>query len=1216
MKKYFFIIGIIILSISVNVVKGQNKSKNTNGSQWIKMMQDPSANFYETQKAFNSYWKDKDISKGSGWKPFKRWEWFWEQRIDKQGNLPAPDKNYKEYIKYKSSHSKSLNGNWQNLGPIEQPGNNGTGQPNGNGRINSIAFHPTDENTIYIGAPAGGLWKTTDGGDNWSSNTDDLPTLGVSSILIDYDNTNIMYIGTGDRDAGDSQGIGVMKSTDNGETWVLCNNGMGNATVGRMVMDPDNSNVIIAATSKGIYKSYDGAANWEQKVSNNFKDIDYHPTDKNIVYAASGGYLYRSNDNGETWNYISNGLPAGSRASVAVTPANPDYVYVVLSEGSVFKGLYFSDDAGLSFTEQSTTPNIMDYSCYGTGNSGQAWYDLDIVADPNDGSTIYVGGVNIFKSNDKGVTWEINSHWTGDCGVPAVHADQHVLCFNPLNNILYSGNDGGFYYTNNGGTNWIEKTSGIAISQVYKIGQSATVKDYVINGYQDNGTAVYETSGWLTVMGGDGMDCLIDYTDETYSYGEYYYGSITRLHNNYYDGEITGGISEQGAWVTPFSLHQTDPNTMFVGMKNVWRTKNVKATYTSGINWIKISDGIGGGNINVLENSPANTNIIYVAKNSNLYRTDNAMDDNPSWLNISSELPETGNISDIEADPFIDNTVFITKGSKVYKSIDKGMNWENITGSLPDVAINTIEYYKNSQEGLYIGTDIGFYYRDSSLDDWIEFSNGFPATASVTEIEFFYDSESPANDRIRASTYGRGMWDSDLFFTTPTADFEADVTEIPTDCSINFTDKSSGVPHNWAWTFEGADPSSSTEKNPTGITYHNEGVYNVTLTINNPEGEDTKTITDYITVSGSLLPQADFTADKTSFCIDEDAIANFTDQTINCPSQWLWVFEPTTVEFLNGTTAESQNPSVKFLTAEQYDVTLIATNSAGDNTITKENFISVGGKEIPFTEDFTNGFESTGWEIVNTDNEKTWENYDIDGNNTVRMNCYTYLVPPGQRDQLISPTLDFSDNDNIFLHFDYAYARHYSSITDSLIIKISSDCGNTWSRLYQNGEDGTGVFATHELTEEDFIPTSLEDWCGSGWGSDCSTIDLSDYAGMNNIKVMFECFNFYGNNMYLDNITINNSVATHIINTNNTAKKILVYPNPSTGTINISGNNINEDFKIIISSPAGKNIVNETINNNNMTFKKSFNLNHLPKGIYFIRIIGNSFDQTNKIIIQ
>ena len=155
-------------------------------------------------------------------------------------------------------------------------------------------------------------------------------------------------------------------------------------------------------------------------------------------------------------------------------------------------------------------PNIMSWGCEG-GDGGQAWYDLDVAVDPNNKNTVFAGGVNCFKSVDGGVTWEISSHWWGDCGVPSVHADLHVLEYNPLNNRLYAGNDGGIYYTANGGTSWPEITDGLPISQVYRIGQAKTDVNKVINGYQDNGTSTYYgNNNWQTTNGGDGMECAFD----------------------------------------------------------------------------------------------------------------------------------------------------------------------------------------------------------------------------------------------------------------------------------------------------------------------------------------------------------------------------------------------------------------------------------------------------------------------------------------------------------------------------------------------------------------------------------------------------------------------------------------------------------------------------------------------------------------------------------
>lgn len=1207
---------LLLLALTLQAQKHTDEEYKEN-PYWIEMMQDPTANFYETQKAFNLFWEDREITKGAGWKPFKRWESFWRNRIDAQGNLPAADKNWKAYQQYRSAHARSSNGSWQNLGPIQLPGNYGTGQPNGNGRVNAVAFHPTDPDIIFAGAPAGGLWISEDGGESWISHTDDLPTLGVSAIAIDYNDPEIIYIGTGDRDAGDAQGLGVMRSTDGGVSWQLWNNGMDETTVGRLIMDPTDSEVILAATTSGIFKTTDGGANWTETKNGGFKEIVFHPTNPDIVYAAAGASFYRSSDKGDSWTQVTNGLSTGSRAVIAVTEDQPDYVYVLMGNGQDFNSVNFSTDAGLSFTVQSTSPNLMTWDCSGSGSGGQAWYDLAFAVDPTDANTIYVGGVNIWKSTDKGVSWNINAHWTGDCGVPAVHADHHVFEVNPLNDRIYSGNDGGLYWTDNGGDDWNQITSGLAISQVYKLGQSATVKDFVINGYQDNGTAVFEPSGWATVLGGDGMDCLIDYSDESYSYGEYYYGQIVRMHNNYYDGGITSGISQDGNWVTPYILHESDPNTMFVGMSDVWRTKNVKENFVSGIEWENISNGMGSGNCDVLESNKANPDILYVGKSSQLYRTDNVMDDAVVFTTLTSNVPGSGSINDIETHPTNENIVYITKGDMVYASYDKGLNWEDISGSLPEVNMNTIEYYVNGQGSIYVGSDVGIFFREEGMDDWIDFNDGFPATATVTDLEFYYEDGSPAEDRIRVSTYGRGLWDSDVYYGVLTANFEASELEIPTDCTVDFTDLSTGVPHSWAWEFEGGSPATSTDKNPEGIAYHEEGTYSVTLTVSNPTGENTQTFTDYITVSGSLLPEADFTASATSFCSGEYAVVELYDNSSYCPASWQWIFEPSTITYLEGTDENSPNPVVQFNADGNYDVTMVVTNTAGSSTLEREDYIAVGGITPPFSEDFEVADALNQWEITNPDGGITWESYNINGNNTVRMNHRAYLVPPGDRDQLISPTLDFTGMDDVYLHFRHAYARFFTGATDSLIVKISEDCGENWTRLFAAGEDGSGNFATAESAGVEFVPQTDAEWCGAGFGSSCNTIDLTDYADMQNIKIMFESYNYYNNNLYLDDIIVNNSPFTDLENVIDTPDfSVAVYPNPAQNQVNIVMNGVDEEVVLMLTSVDGKSLISRKASAAGTSFAEQLNVENIPDGIYFVRILGNNIQETKKLIIR
>lgn len=756
---------------------------------YIQMMQDPEADFRATQSAFEKYWAGRTDYKGNGWKVFKRWEYINEPRVQPDGKLPAPDHVLKEYAEYQSTHlTESVAGDWTQIGPVNYPANY-TIQPTGMGRINCIAFHPTVSSTFWAGAPSGGLWKTTNSGSTWTTLTSAMPTLGVSSILIHPTTPNTIWLGTGDRDAADAPGLGVYKSTDGGSTWNPSNTGMGNETVSMMIMHPSDPNTILAATSGGIFKTVNGGTNWTLKSSNTnyYKDIKFKPLDPSIVYAANYGNFYRSGNTGENWTQITSGVLSGTRLVIGVSPNQTSTVYLLQTWGP-FVGLLKSTDSGLNFSTQSTNPNIMDYACNGSGGSSQASYDLCIAVDPTNANHIYAGGINTWKSTDGGVNWGIISHWVGSSWgtscAPSVHADIHSLDWSPLlPGRLYSGGDGGVYYTINGGTTWTEISSTLAIAQVYKIGQSATVSNLVINGYQDNGTATNTGSSFTTVIGGDGMECIIDYSDNTYKYGALYYGDIRRSTGGwFYTIAKSGvnGITESGGWVTPYILHETVPSTMFVGYKNVWRSTNIKAVSTSSVTWTKISTG-ESSNCAVIEQSPANLDLLYVSRGTILKRSENANAVTPTWTTCTSP---GFTVTDLEAHPTGPDTLYATGYGSVYKSTDKGVIWSDISGTLPNVGLNCIVADKNSNEGLYLGTQFGVFYRDATMSDWVQFDDQLPAV-DVRELEIYYNAVTPSNNRLKAATYGRGLWESDLYapaVPTNTALQNIDVTSGETRC--------------------------------------------------------------------------------------------------------------------------------------------------------------------------------------------------------------------------------------------------------------------------------------------------------------------------------------------------------------------------------------------------------------------------------------------------
>ncbi len=653
---------------------------------------------------------------------------------------------------------------------------------------------------------------------------------------------------------------------------------------------------------------------------------------------------------------------------------------------------------------------------------------------------------------------------------------------------------------------------------------------------------------------------------------------------------------------------------MFVGYKNIWRCLDIKK---ANLQWVKISDNLGGSNANnmaVVENSPADPNILYaVRSDSKFFRSDNSLSNNPSWNDLSNFLPAAGEPTDVEAHPSEPSTVYITLNKKVYKSTDKGLSWTEITGTLPNIHISTIAFYKNAPEGLYVGTDAGVYYRDQTTSDWIQFSEGLPANSRVTEAEIYYDNDSVSQDAVRISTYGRGLWGSDTYRGSVSVDFEASQTVIPTGCSIDFTDLSTGVPTFFQWTFEGATPGTSGMKNPSGIEYNTPGTYQVTLKAWNENGADSLTKTAYITVDGTLLPVADFTADKFAICSGETV--RFSDLTQYCPYGWTWSFEPGAVTYLEGTNNHSQNPVVQFNQKGAYTVKLTAFNAIGSSTVIRQAYILNGGYIFPFGEDFDEGFEKRHWTVENPDSYVTWDTISVPGigpeSKSAWMNFYNYLAI-GRRDQLISPPLDLSAYSSAVLWFKHAYAQR-ATMKDSLIIKVSDDCGETWSRVFATGPDGTpDKLVTHPATMDPFYPESADDWCGGSYGVDCYQIDISQYGGSDNVRIMFEAYNRYGNNLFIDDIHLSTAVGKPEPNLQQPVLK--VYPNPTTGMVTAEIHTGGDEVSLRLYNMQGICLLYRIVPTREQNLLYRMDLSSLTPGIYYLQVITAGGTGISKIV--
>ncbi len=907
---------------------------------WMKLIpksKQHNPSFFDIRNAFYAYWDKYEIKNGIytdetgkkhkayGYKQFKRWEWFMENRVNKDGYLPY-DIYAKELQKIKQL--KSSSGNWQNLGPFQTPYISNSSDLRGVGRINVIAFDPSNSNIIYIGAPAGGVWKTTDGGQSWTAMTEDLASLGVADIAIDPANSQIIYIATGDCDHHSTYSIGVLKSTDGGNTWN--NTGLtfdivDNLKLCRILINPQNTNIIYAAGSSGIFKSTDGGNSWSAISNEYVKDLELCPDDPNTIYAATydpyGGEtkILRSTDAGNTWQDITPSFSGVARIDLGVTPANGNVIYAFAANNTDygFHSLWKSSDKGATWTElqnSSYSPNYLDWYS-GDGDGGQGWYDLTIAVDPSDENHIVIGGINIWESTNGGMTFNQKTLWYHGGSFPYVHADQHHLIFSPQG-ILYSANDGGIMkYQNN---TWINLSDGLAISQIYRLSTSQTTNDLVITGLQDNGTILRNNGTFSAVLGGDGMECLINPENNNIMYCEYYYGNMyksTDGGNYFYDI----APASDGNWITPFVHAPDNPDIMYAGYTEMYKSTN------GGETWTAVTNGITGGvKIDDIAVAPSNSNYIYFSANGDLYRSTNG---GMNWSLVYSGF--YGSISDIAVAFNNPNKVFVTisgfySNNKVFYSEDGGSSWTNISDGLPNVPANTIVYENGSNDRIYVGTDLGVFVRNGLSASWEFFNNGMPNVV-IDELEINY-----ATNEIYAATFGRGLWKSDLY-SDANAPLEAEFTYYVADnCNgeVLFYDNSSGQPVSWHWDF--GDGNTSTDQNPTHY-YSSPGTYTVTLTVedsNQQTSQISHTVTinvTEVTANFSALPETNCSAPLT---------VQFTNLSANANS-YLW-------DFGDGAVSTDENPSHTYTQAGTYSVKLVASSTiCGADSIIKNNLITI-----------------------------------------------------------------------------------------------------------------------------------------------------------------------------------------------------------------------------------------------------------------------------------
>lgn len=685
-------------------------------------------------------------------------EWrFFEERAYPNNYIPADA--YQKSIEQRNAlriKNNYADGDvtWVSLGPT--PGayfNYG----NISSRIVAGTYDPQNHNIIYVGPAYGGVWKSTDGGMNWMPLTDDQPSMAMGAIVLDPDNPQIVYAGTGEAtySGASYSGLGLLKSIDGGATWTQITAGLPVHTYfSRIVIRPGHNNELLAALgTNGLYKSTDSGENWSGIIGGRCDEVRYSPTGDTVFAIGTGTGFKRSIDGGTTFSTFSTGFAMGERNHFDYCYNNPAYMYAAAYTSTSFKA-FKSTDYGVTFVQVSPSTDF---------EGGQSWYDMYCRVNPVDPNDAYIGTIDVFRTTDGGASFTniTNAYSNG-----VVHPDQHYLFFDPLDaNTFFVCNDGGIYKTTNNGNSFTNMNQTLTLTQFYRITTSPFLASRILGGTQDNGTQqTYASLSWAAAFGGDGGEVAFNPFDQNYIIGETQNGGLTRTANGgtSWMYNAVNGIdqNENVSWVAPIIHHPAISGTYFVARQKLYKSTN------NGANWTAVTSGYINGTsaVSELAISKSNPNVMLAASNNKVFRS---TDGGVNWVNITTGLPNK-TVSSIYIHPDNEQMFLVTffglGGSKVYKTENSGTNWSSINGDLPDTPVNDLFVYTddNAHPNTYFAaTDIGVFLTQNNGTDWIELANGIPNTL-VMHLDY-----SSQTHTLRAGTHGRGVYEAFIDFYLP-----------------------------------------------------------------------------------------------------------------------------------------------------------------------------------------------------------------------------------------------------------------------------------------------------------------------------------------------------------------------------------------------------------------------------------------------------------------
>ena len=738
------------------------------------------------------------------------------------------------------------------------------GPNNVGGRNRVIMFDASDvtNKTVFVGSVAGGLWKTTNiyaSQVEWTPVNDFFSNMAVTSLAQDPTNPAIMYFGTGEGyfNSDAVQGDGIWKSTDTGSTWsqLAATTGDNFSYVNKLIVD--GSGNLIAGTkgyyinNGGVYRSTNGGTSFSEVLErytatstdeyDRCADIEM-AADGKTFYASMGIFtadgIFKSSDSAKTWTRIYDADSAGEeRIDLVCAPSNSSYIYaLVQGSGSSIKKIMKSTDGGSTWTSCTTISwNDQCSSASTDFTRNQAWYNLASVVDPDDEDILYVGGINLFRTDNGGTSWSQLSSWVGCGGYSEVHSDHHILVFAPgSSDTLINGNDGGVYITENSQASpptWTMINNGFNVTQFYAGAIHPTaLNSYFLTGSQDNGSQRFQFGGINStdeVTGGDGGYCHIDQEDPDTQITAYTYNNI-RISTDGFN-TYTSYSSSVGNFINA-SDYDSDNKILYSSSNSgtIYRWSNIGGTPSTSNLSVSAMNSSQASAILVSPNDPTT---IYVGTEAGRVVRITDANGSHTGTNISTGLPSSVTVSSIAEDPFDPGHLLATYSNygttSVWETTDTGSSWSSVEGNLPDMPIRWAIFSPWGGDSALLATELGVWsttnLNSGGTTDWAVTNTGL-ANCRVDMLQF-----RESDSLLLAATHGRGVFTTSYFSERIVSQIGCkNIAYVGEE--ISFYDNSYGAT-SWSWDFENDGNAESTAQNPT-YTFGKGGLYTVKLTIN------------------------------------------------------------------------------------------------------------------------------------------------------------------------------------------------------------------------------------------------------------------------------------------------------------------------------------------------------------------------------------------------